>query len=429
MSRLKIAVVHHHRSFFPLDLYAELRPVADVLWVFCEAPDNARPARLPARLGTVVDIYGLDLDAAADAIRTHEPDGIVTYVDDTLVLTAELADRLGLPFHTPDAARTFVDKRRQRAAFDAAGVPGPRSWPLARGLARAALERLSAELPYPCVVKPAEGSGSRGINCLSGPTDVLDLLDGDKLATDHLIEEYLPDDPSCPAWIASYLSVESIVTDDRISHAAVTGRFPLAEPFRETGNIVPAAIPAEQVGPLLELVERAARALDTRAAVIHTEIKLTPSGPKVIEINGRLGGRPPFVLNSVSGVNLFQATCKVAAGQDAHVDGLAACTGVGFWLMIQPPVSARRVAEVAGIEDVRALPGVDSVEVFVRPGDAVDWAEGTDARVATIRGRCPDHAALEATVAAIRAALVLRYDDPTADVPAHHALDSAMTAP
>jgi biotin carboxylase len=410
-NRIKIAVVHHHRSFFPLDLYSKVRDIADLIWVFSESRDAADgPPRLPARLGTVLDIHALDLDAAAELIRAHAPDGITTFVDDTLVLTAELALRLELPFHTPQTARTFVDKRLQRAAFDAAGIPGPGSWALSPGQTRGELEALSEQLPYPCVVKPAEGSGSRGIHFLNGPSDLLALLSGDELSEAYQLEEYLLDDKACPTWLGSYLSVESIVTEDRISHATLTGRFPLAEPFRETGNIVPAAVAVDLVPTLLKLVEDAARALDTRAAVIHTEIKLTPSGPKVIEINGRLGGRPPFVLGTVSSVNLFQTVCRLAAGQEAHINGPVTCDGVGFWLMIQPPMCATRVLEIAGKEDVLALPEVDDVELFVRPGDSVNWETGTDSRVAIVHGRSVSHGSLEATIAEVRRRLVLRYD-------------------
>ena len=95
---------------------------------------------------------------------------------------------------------------------------------------------------------------------------------------------------------------------------AFCGRFPLADPFRETGNFIPAIFDPDTEGALLQLVDDAVRALGIRDSVIHTEIKLTADGPRLIEVNGRLGGRPPFVLETVSPVNLFAVTCQVAAG-------------------------------------------------------------------------------------------------------------------
>jgi biotin carboxylase len=103
---------------------------------------------------------------------------------------------------------------------------------------------------------------------------------------------------------------------------------------------------------------RAIEALGIVDSVVHTEIKLTPDGPKLIEVNGRLGGRPPFVLQEVSSVNLFQVACAVAAGRPVCFHELVECGGVGFWLMFQPPLSARRVTSIDGLATVSEMPDV-----------------------------------------------------------------------
>src|SRR6202022_4139390 len=90
----------------------------ELLWVGPpDLPGDAVTPRLLRRLGTVVDITGLDLDQAAARLAEHRPDGIVSFVDDHVVAAAGLAARLGLPYHSPAVAVTVVDKRLQRAAF------------------------------------------------------------------------------------------------------------------------------------------------------------------------------------------------------------------------------------------------------------------------------------------------------------------------
>jgi biotin carboxylase len=260
------------------------------------------------------------------------------------------------------------------------------------------------------VLKPAEGSGSRGMYSVASAGELTALLEGDAAGSDCVVEEYVRDNPRRDQRFASYLSVESVISQGRVSHVAITGRFPLAEPFRETGNFIPAVVEPDLRPVVLGMASEAIEALGITTAVIHTEIKLSPDGPKLIEVNGRLGGRPPFVLQSVSDVNLFQVACQVAAGMPVSFDGPVDCREIGFWLMLQPPMPARQVTAIQGAEDLSGLDGIDVVSVNRRPGDAVDWREGTDAQVMTVRGRAPDYQALADMVELIRHKVTIDYD-------------------
>ena len=403
----RVAVLHHPRSFFPLDLAGQVGDGVDLLWVVDGSADPTT-IRLLQRIGSVVDIGGLGYDDAAARIEPLAPDGIVSFVDDRLVAGAELAGRLGLRFHTPAVAADLVDKRRQRSILHHAGVPGPRFGSLPAAARGADVEAAAAEVGFPAVLKPAEGSGSRGIQRVASLGQLLALLSNDA-GIAHVIEEYLPDAP-WTTWAASYLSVESVVVGGTVRHVATTGRFPLADPFRETGNFIPALLPPDLGPPALDLAAQAIRSLGVVDAVVHTEIKVTDAGLRLIEVNGRLGGRPPFVLRRVSDVNLFRAACDVAVGDDPGVPELPEVDGVGFWLMLQPPVAARRVRRVAGLEELSDVVGVESIRLDRPPGAQVDWREGTAAAVVTIEGRVADHDDLAKTVDACRQGARIDYE-------------------
>jgi hypothetical protein len=392
----RIAIVHHHRSFFPLDLRQSIGADLQPIWILPESDAvDASLQRLLRRSGPVVDVGGLGIDRAAALVAAERPDGIVTFVDDTLELTAALAGRLGLEYHSEEIAHTVADKGRQRAALERAGVAGPRFWPLPAGLDGEALARAAQEVVYPSVLKPTAGSGSRGIRCLSTPQD---LIAGYAPEVPVVVEEYLSDTGDRDLRFASYLSLESVVSHGQISHVAFCGRFGLAPPFRETGNFIPAAVDADRHGPLMALTDSAIRSLGITTGVLHTEIKLSSAGPRVIEVNGRLGGRPPFVLASVSEVNLFRVACLIALGDDVAFSEPAPTREIGFWRMIQPPRTARSVRAVHGIDQVRAAAGVDRVSLDRPPGEPVDWREGTAGHVATVHGRVPDLGALAETI-------------------------------
>ncbi len=401
--------MHHAHSFFPLDLVDQVGESTELIWVVDTSSVNPVTNKLLQRLGRVVDTAGLDLDRTASVLADLRPDGIVSFVDDHIETAAALAARLHLRYHSPEVARTLVDKRLQRATLHRAGIPGPAFWSVPARITSTTAADLADRITYPAVLKPAKGSGSRDIHPVDTPETLLALLQGAN-GCGYLVEEYLYDQPEQDHWFASYLSVESVVSAGRISHVALTGRFPLAEPFRETGNFIPAILRPELRPIVLELVDKTIEALGISDSVTHTEIKLTPDGPKVIEINGRLGGRPPFVLRSVSSINLLEVACQVAVGTPVCFEELVACHGVGYWLMLQPPMSAHRVTAVGGLDKVSTLDGVYIVSLNRGPGTTLDWRDGTDSQVVTVRGCVADHDQLARAIANIRRQVSISYD-------------------
>ena len=53
---------------------------------------------------------------------------------------------------------------------------------------------------------------------------------------------------------------------------------------------MPSALPDDRQESVRLVATAAIHALGITIGVTHTEVKLTPDGPKIIEVNGRLGG-------------------------------------------------------------------------------------------------------------------------------------------
>ncbi|HVC25699.1 MAG TPA: hypothetical protein VND23_08075 [Acidimicrobiales bacterium] len=409
---LRIAVIHHPRSMLPMALYEKVRAAAELIFVLDdECATDPTALRVLGRFGTTVDVSGLDPEAAAYRIAEHRPDGVVAVIDELLERAAAIAALLGLPYHSPHTANALADKRLQREVLRRAGVAGPRFAPLVAGLSRGRAAELARTVGVPAVLKPARGAGSRGMRLVGGTDDLLAQLRGEPDGSAYVLEEYLADDPEIDARFGSYVSVESVVSAGTLSHAGITGRLPIADHFRETGTFAPAALSATGEAAVLRLVEDALRALEVTDAVVNTEVKLTPTGPRIVEVNGRLGGRGPFVVQRASGVNLFEIACRVAAGVPVRLDGLAPCDGVAYIVMVQPPEHARRVVSVDGLEALTSIEGVEAVRLDRAPGDPVDWRDGTEAHVLVVRGRAADHSALLSSAAAIERDVRFSYEE------------------
>ncbi|HEU5270676.1 MAG TPA: ATP-grasp domain-containing protein, partial [Jatrophihabitans sp.] len=228
---------------------------------------------------------------------------------------AELAGELGLPHPDAAAITDCRDKAVQRRRLRAAGLAGP-DFGTATEPAQAA-DR-AAELGLPVVVKPVSGSGSVRVRLCHRPAEVAEaahaVLNAD-LANSGipaqravLLERYL-DGPE--------FSVETFGRQV----VGITAKHLGAPPyFVETGHDFPARLP---VGDQNELVVTALAALDALGlgwGPAHVELRLTPAGAAVIEVNPRLaGGMIPDLVRLATGVDLITATVANAAGRPTEL--------------------------------------------------------------------------------------------------------------
>ncbi|MHB1776110.1 MAG: ATP-grasp domain-containing protein [Acidimicrobiales bacterium] len=395
--RRLLAVRHGYRSIPVLQLAAAADGLCDLLLVVDGAdPEVAATGRLLRRLGTVVDVHGLDDAQAVAAVAAHRPTGVTAFRDEDLVPTARLAADCGLPFHTPELALRLADKWEQRRALRAGGVPVPAVWPLPAvrdPATRAAVARCAT---YPAVVKPRAGSGSRHTLLVGDAGELVEVLAWldrrPDAAEPMVVEEYLPGWPGAERRpFADYVSVETVADRGRLHHLAVTGRLHPAASFRETGFFVPSHLDGEAQDAVVAAADDALRALGVAVGCVHTEVKLTPDGPRVIEVNGRLGGGVAEMLSVSAGVDLLRLDLQLALGERVRLETPIACERIGYRLFLQPPVSARRVRGIGDLRQLGAVPGVESVSVHLGPGEPVDPSQGTRAFVLAVVGAAQDH--------------------------------------
>ncbi len=376
----------------------------DLVWVI----DSSKVTsdwlmRLLRKLGTTIDIAGLSDDEAAEALRPTHPDGIITYADPLIPTASALATRLGLDFHDETTSARLTDKFAQRQALRDAGVPGPRFAVVPANPTDEDIDALAAAVDFPVVLKPRHGAAGR---------DTVPAADADELrqrigelATppgipypSMIVEEYLVGaSPPPSSRFADYVSVESVVCAGKISHVAVTGRFPLAEPFRESGFVIPSDLGPTDTKDVLDAASEAIAALGVTIGFLHTEIKLTADGPRIIEVNGRLGGSVPAMMTHATGVDVMELSKRVALGEHVVFDDLIPTSRVGYLFYVQAPKSARRVVAVEGLTELSEYPGVDSVFLSRQPGDEVDWRKGSHQYVFSVTGAADDHEAVLAT--------------------------------
>ncbi len=389
--------------------------LCSILWlVDGEDPSVQADLRALERFGQVVDLAGRSPSRWVDAVAPFRPNGIVTFSDQQMVDVARLAEDLGLPFHRPEVARRLTDKAAQRDALRRGGLPMPDSTILQSQLADDAVANLARRVRFPAVLKPRRGTDSRTTVRVRDADEVLcalrSLFDGD--APDMVLEEYIADTVPCLGeGFANYLSVESAVSAGVVEHFAVTGRFPLAPPFRETGFFIPADLTPSQRAAALDVASAAVRAMGVETGCLHTEIKFTSDGPRIIEVNGRLGGGVPLILEMATGASAPRLAMEVALGFPADCAPLLPRSGIGFRLLFHAPLEARKVLAVEGLERVNRLPGARSATLHRPPGTDIDWRTGTNDYVYSVLGVADDYDQLRDVARVAQATVRLRFDE------------------
>jgi hypothetical protein len=230
----------------------------------------------------------------------------------------------------------------------------------------------------------------------------------DWLAEDYVLEGFVPDATTEVGGrgFAGFVSVESVVENGHVEHAAISSRTPFRWPFRETGYCTPTALSPEHETEVLRVAGEAAHALGVTVGCLHTEIKLTDDGPVVIEVNGRPGGGMSEMLERASGFSILRTALRLAVGDPVGLQGPVACSRIGYLLYVFPETDVERIDSVEGLHELRKVDGVDEIVLVRGPGQRIDWREGSEAHVFHLTGTTRDFDELQrlidATVSLVR---------------------------
>lgn len=400
-----LAVGYDRGSAGPTELATAARACGvDVLLVVDSASDHvAQMLPVLRRRFDVVEITGLSTVDAVAAVAEHRVDGVVTFSDLCLPITAAIGERLGFTrWHSPAVTSVLLDKAAQRRAWAAAGLDTTRHAVVA---AESDVEAALASVGLPAVLKPRGGTAGQHVSRV-------DNLDGARTAARRFFadaapgaamvaEELLVGDPEVAGQaFGDYVSVEAAVHDGRCLPLGVVGKLPLVPPFRERGFFLPATLDAATTARVLAVAGAAVRAIGVRDGIVHTELKLTSAGPRVLEVNGRAGGHVPDLFERALGFSVVEAAFRLALGEEPALPDRS-CVDVTYQYVFLPPRDAETVVSADGLAELRAIDGVDLVDVRVAPGQRVDWRDGAFGRLGKAYGRAPDHAALAGLAARI----------------------------
>ena len=300
-----------------------------------------------------------DEPAVARLAEAERVDGIVAPgIDWPVAIAARVAERLGLPLPLgPSAAGLSTSKLRQRERLAEAGVPQP-EFSVCATLDEA--EAAAARVGYPCVVKPPDRQGQRGLALVEDSDSLAAAVQQARAASRAgacLVEELVE---------GAEVTVNGFSIEGRFHPLTVTDRLTAEPPA--FGVALAHVWPSEAAGEeAVAIAADAGAALGIENGPTYTQIRISREGPKLGELAARLGGGHDAELcQSALGIDLNGLALAAALGQqvappepEPRVGG--ACTR----FLVAPP---GELQSVDGLDEARAIEGVLDVRVYREPG-------------------------------------------------------------
>jgi biotin carboxylase len=288
--------------------------------------------------------------------RQHEIlrfDGVLTICDYYVDTVAEVARALRLPHAFPSSVARVRRKHLVREALQQAGLPNPRfevtrSWIETREAA--------SRIGYPLVLKPSYLASSAFVRLVQDEAqlhDAFEALEGFALN--------FREQPREPLWLleeymaGEEVSVEACTFRGDTTIVGITDKSVTGHPyFIEDAHMFPAALEPGAGSPVHDLVRDALEAVGFDHGISHTEVKLTPQGPRIVEINPRLGGNYiAELVERVTGIDLLAAQIDLALGRRPDLTRRSTGVASAAIKFLVPPRGGK-VATMHGRETLHA---------------------------------------------------------------------------
>lgn len=322
-----------------------------------------------------LEISTIDKEAVLKAALEYKPDYIITSTSDMPVRTVSwVNEKLGRPSDISyEGAICATDKVAMRNRMKQCDVPIPEYHEVKN------LEEFleaAEKMPQRFILKPADNAASRGV-VLIDKSQNPDLKEIYKYSTQYsrsgeaLVEEFME---------GPEVSVESYTIDGEPHIITITDKMVTELPFFvELGHTEPSKLSPEQQEDIRKVADEAIRAIGMQNGPNHTEIKVTPTGAKLVEIAARLGG--DFITSRLvplsTGVDMVECSFATLLNETVQYKSTMARGSAIRFIQGEKGV----LSSIEGVEKARQMPGVQEVELYMKPGDHIKRPENSSDRV------------------------------------------------
>lgn len=318
------------------------------------------------------NVSTIDIEGVVKTAESFKPNGIMTLATDMPMRSiAAACEKLGLCGISFDTAVKSTDKGEMIQAFETKGVEHPWYFILS---APEELDNVIEKITFPCISKPTDNSGSRGVMLIHNEDDLrkaVSYSSENGRSGGVIVEEYMT---------GPEVSVEVMTVNGQPHVLQVTDKLTTGAPhFVEMGHSQPSRQPADDVDRIKDLACRAVKSVGIQNGPAHVEIILTAHGPKMVELGARMGGDciTTHLVPLSTGIDMIKATIQTACGEIPDIEKkLDKGSAIRYF---NPP--AGKITEICGIEEASKIEGVYEVSFVKSIGDTVGQIGSSTDRV------------------------------------------------
>lgn len=262
----------------------------------------------------IVDI--VDEKACLKYARQENIDGVLTAATDYGVLSAAyVAQQLGLPGLDYEVAQLVKNKYRVRKCLIEHHVDDAE---LVYEVDTATdIETLARRLDYPVMVKPCDGSGSRGVSRVDDAPHF-------KQACIYAMRGSRTHRAEIETFITGReYGAESLVVNGQIHVLAIMKKWMTDSPYyAELGHAFPSGLPASMEAKARECVHKAIESLGINFGSVNMDLLITPEGKiYIVDVGARMGGNMigPCIVPYGTGIDYIGAMIQNAAGDPVNL--------------------------------------------------------------------------------------------------------------
>lgn len=255
----------------------------------------------------------VDEKACLEYARKENIDGVLTAATDYGVLTAAyVAREMNLPGLNYKAAQLIKNKYRVRKClFDSHIDDTEQAYEIDKDTD---LKDLCGKLSFPVMVKPCDGSGSRGASRVDSPEDF-------QKACSAAMDSSITHRAEVETFITgTEYGAESLVAGGEVHVLGIMRKWMTKPPYyAELGHAIPTDLPHEVEERARQCVENAIKALGINFGSVNMDMLITKEGKiHIIDIGARMGGNMigPCVIPYGTGIDYMANMIRNAVGDE-----------------------------------------------------------------------------------------------------------------
>jgi biotin carboxylase len=348
-----------------------------------------------------------DRDGTLALAQRARIEAVLTAADIGVPTAAYVAERLGLPGHSPSLAEYATNKFMMREQSRLSGIACPRYRSV-----RSTADGMAAidDVMLPAIVKPVDNCSSRGVRWIDRRSHLVPAVTEALAASrcgEALIEQFL---------VGTEGSIEALVRDGRVAILGICDKTKSPLPDRYDLELrYPGNYDVSVWRDLESLAQKIADGFAIANGILHIEFLVSKDTQTVYLIEFAIRGCGSKVtthlMPALTGVDVLRIVIRQAFGLPVEIEPSRTLHGALHFLMFPPGC----VVAVRGVEEASRLSGVIDVCVERVPGEAIHDVHDGRSRPGHVLVSGRNRTEVQRTLADVRALIRLDYDD-AADV-------------